>query len=185
MLAANPYGNESVCFREQLGNTENRWNDGEFSRAETLYCIFHADPPARPPPTCNVASVTLRTAASDLDARHQRLVTDQVHAKKCGVQQPDRLTHLHRSSFHVCFLAERHAASVLFKSANMMAWLKHTAGPRKKTQKQQKKVKKINEESPQSECSRQLHREDFAYAASVQSAINTLLAYMWKCFSMI
>lgn len=93
--------------------------------AETLYCIFHVDPPARPPPTRNVVSVTLRIGASDLGAPHQRLVTDQVHAKKSRVQQPDRLTHLHRSSFHVCFLAERHAASVLyfyfFKSASMMA----------------------------------------------------------------
>lgn len=93
--------------------------------AETLYYIFHADPPsparAHPPATSNVVSVTLRIRASDLGTRHQRLVTDQVHAKKSGVQQPDRLTHLHRSSFHVCLLAERHVASVLFKSANMMA----------------------------------------------------------------
>lgn len=54
--------------------------------------------------------------------------------------------------------------------------IKTYSRPRKKTQKQQKKSKK--EESPQSECSRQLHREDFAYAASLQSAINALLAYM-------
>lgn len=39
-------------------------------------------PPTRPPPTRNVASVTLQIRASDLAARHQRLVADQVRAKK-------------------------------------------------------------------------------------------------------
>lgn len=180
MFAAYPYGNDSVCFRAQPGNTE---KTDETTRAETLYCIFHVDPPARPPPTRNVASVTLRIRASDLRARHQRVVTDQVHAKKSGVQQPDRLTHLRRSSFHVRFLAERHAASVLFKSANMMAWLKHTAVPTKR--KKNKKQTKFNKTHLRGNVCDSYTEKISHMLSSLQCAINTPLAYMWKRCGMV
>lgn len=57
MFAAYPYGNESICFREQLGKIRKtdettRTLCGFFFAAETLYYIFDADPPAhaRPQP---------------------------------------------------------------------------------------------------------------------------------------
>lgn len=66
----------------------------------------------------NVISVMLQIRASDLAAQHQRLLTDQAHAKKTRVQQTDRLTHIHRSPLHAFgYMALR---VFIFKSANRL-----------------------------------------------------------------
>lgn len=72
----------------------------------------------------NVISVVLQIRVSDLAAQHQRLLTDQSHAKKTRGQQADRLAHIHRSLLHL-YGYTAHCVCT-FKSPNMLIRSHHT-----------------------------------------------------------
>lgn len=104
-------GDVSVCFESRL----RIWGQGKHDvvriPAETLSpdAVSH-----------NVVSVMLQIRASDLTAEHQRLLTDQAHAKKTGVQQADRLAHIH--TLVSCVHSERLLYLPVCKHANTITF---------------------------------------------------------------